>query len=561
MSTKSWTVPEFDRAAAVKLCRSGINPLTAVVLASRGIDSAEEIELLTGDGLSLINDPYLLDDMDKAVSRIEAAISTGEHIAVYGDYDVDGITSTTVLTEYLRSRGAKCDFFIPERLTDGYGVKAPALKRLRDMGASLVITVDCGITASAEAEYAKKLGLDMIITDHHKCPETLPSVIAVIDPGRPDGHYPFSSLAGVGVAFKLICAMEKDTDVSELLDRFGGIVALGTVADVMPVTYENRAIIKRGLKRLSSTGNLGIKCLCRAAGTDPDKITVTNMGFILAPRLNAAGRLGATDYATELLMTRDERRAEKCAAELCRLNRERQQLESELVKDAVAYLDKHPAEGRPVVIASESWHQGVAGIAASRLAEKYSVPAVVICVSEGLGRGSCRSFGDFNIFAGLEYCAGVLEGFGGHDMAAGLTVREENIPALREKLGEYYISTGGAREPALHVDYEVVKPGLLTVQNVTALDMLEPYGVGNPSPLLCIKGAEISCVSAVGGGRHTKFRASKFGESYDCIFFSKTPAELRLSDGDRADIAFLPQVSEFRGRRSVQLLINDLRHA
>jgi single-stranded-DNA-specific exonuclease len=559
MKYSNWTISNFDREAAIRLCRMGLNPLMAVILVSRGIKSKDKVDELIGNNTSFIGDPFLLEGMEAAVSRINRAISSGEHIAVYGDYDVDGITSTTLLAGYFNSRGVNCSLFIPERLTDGYGVKAGALEKLKSEGVDLVITVDCGITAVHEVEFAKNLGLDIIITDHHKCPDILPDAVAVIDPARPDSKYPFSSLAGVGVAFKLICALENDTDISVLLEKYGGITALGTVADVMPVTYENRVIIKYGLKTLNSSGHLGIKCLCEAAGIAPGQITVSNLGYVLAPRLNAAGRLGFTHYAVDLLMTNEEMEARRYASDLCRLNKERQQLESQLIDDATIYLQHHPSEGLPLILSSETWHQGVAGIAASKLAEKFHVPAVVICLSDGIGRGSCRSFGDFNIFKALEHCADLLDGFGGHDMAAGLTIPEENISVFRDRMCEYYTQTAKVDELSLPVDFEVTKPGLLTVENVASLELMEPYGNGNPSPLLCIKQASVLSVAAVGGGKHSKFRIKKFDEIFDCIFFTKSPEELGIAVNSVVDIAFLPQISTFRGRQSVQLLINDLR--
>ena len=559
MSRDDWEISGYDRDVAVKLVHDGVNPLLAVLLASRGLSGREDVRFLTEESCLPLYDPMQMRDMDRAVARLRRAIEDREHVAVHGDYDVDGLTSVCLLTNYLRGKGLTCETYIPERL-EGYGVKAQSLELLREKGVTLVITVDCGITAAEEAEYAKTLGLDMIITDHHECKERLPDAAAVIDPKRPDCSYPNCALAGVGVAFKLVCAMEGADRTDALLSEYGDLVALGTIADVMPVVGENRLLIRRGVEEIRRGGRAGIRHLAVASGCESSRdVSMNCVGFSLAPRLNAAGRLGNISAALELLMAQDDETAERLAQELCEMNRTRQQMVNDVYGDAVRMLEADPPEGRPIVIASDKWHQGVAGIVASRLAEAYLLPAVVICVENGSGRGSCRSVGDFNLFAVLSKCADLLDHFGGHEMAAGLTVREDLIPELRRRLGEAY-SAAAAKisKPALHVDFEVVKPGLLTVENVESLSLLEPFGNGNPSPLLCMQNVGVTGVIPLSGGRHTKLTVRKNGESFDCIFFCRTAKEIGVREGDTADLAFTPQINEFRGRRSVQFLLADV---
>lgn len=553
-----WKIRGFDRGTAVGLCRGGVNPLSAVVLASRGVtDLAQAAEVLA-DGLGALSDPMELIDMDRAAARVARAIAEGEHVAVYGDYDVDGITASSMMAEYLRGKGLTCDIYIPERLEEGYGVNAAALDTLKGQGASLVITVDCGITAVEEARHAKDIGLDLVITDHHECAGIIPEAVASVDPKRPDCPSRSKGLAGVGVAFKLICAVEGPGHEEALLERFSDLVATGTVADVMPVTGENRVLIKRGLARMGLGLRPGLRELRAAAGQEGKAPSVSNVGFALAPRINAAGRLGSTDVAVELLLTTDPRRAAALAARLCDMNRERQRIEGEMLEEALHMLEKAPPEGRPIVLASSSWHQGVCGIVASRLADRFGLPAVMICLKDGVGRGSCRSVEGFNLFNALSACRDILMGFGGHEMAAGLTVREERVDDLRRALGEQCAAMDfRPAQRTLAIDLEVIKPELLALRNVEALEALEPYGPGNPQPVLCMRDVIVENAAALSEGRHTKLWVSLRGQVFEAVFFAKGPEELGVRTGGRAHIAFTPQINEFRGRRSVQLCLVD----
>lgn len=557
MTKPKWSVAGYDRAEAVRLTRSGINPLVSVLLSSRGATSESEIEALTSSELSAISDPFLMADMDKAAERVRRAIENREHVAVYGDYDVDGITSSCVVADYLRSRGIKCDIYIPERLEEGYGVKDSALETIAEKGVSLVITVDCGITAAENKRFAASLGMDMVITDHHEVSGERPTS-PVVDPKRPDCPSPAKMLAGVGVAFKLICAVDGVQNTESLLNRYADLVAVGTIADVMPMIGENRVFVKRGLQLVRDGARPGLSELIDAAGANRRKMTVTGIGYTLAPRINAAGRLGGTDVAVNLLLSENSGEAEELAKQLCFLNTERRRIEAEMVDEATKMLDKEPPMGRPIVLMSEGWHQGVAGIVASRISEKYNLPAIMICVKDGIGRGSCRSSGGYNIFEALSANRDILLSFGGHELAAGITISAENVSELRTRLGEAYVAASDdIPEPTLAIDFEVIKPELLSVANVMALDELEPFGTGNPAPVLCMTNMTVEAVVPLSGGKHTKLRLEKSGMVFDGLFFGKEPDKLEFKSGDRVDAAFNPQVNEFRGKRTVQLNLID----
>ena len=543
---------------------AGIPPLAAAVLCARGLDTPEKAAAFLDAGLGQLRDPLLMKDMDKAAARVARALADGETIAVYGDYDVDGITSTCLLTDFLRSEGGQVIPYIPDRMEEGYGLNTDALDTLSREGVSLVVTVDCGITAVEEAGHARALGVDLVVTDHHECKADLPQAVAVVDPHRSDCPYPFKCLAGVGVALKLVLALGGPDRQRELLERYADLAAIGTVADVMNLTGENRTIVRLGLERLRHTARPGLKALLREAGLEERPLTSGTIGYTLAPRINASGRMGCAALAGELLLTDSPVRGEELAARLCQLNRERQAIEAEIYEECQALAQALPQQQRyALVLAGEHWHQGVVGIVASRLADKYSCPTFMICLQDGKGKGSCRSFAGFNLFAALEHCAPLLEGFGGHELAAGFTILEENIPAFTQAMNDYVCSATGGEEmvSVLDIDAEVEDPGLLTLDGVEGLDLLEPYGSGNPKPVFSLSGCLITALSEVGGGRHLKLKLAAAGRSFDAIFFSATAAQAAVAVGDRIDVAFTPQVNEYRGWRTVQLQVCDLRPA
>lgn len=557
MNYSDWNIPPEGPEIPAALTQAGYTPLLAALLCRRGIRTPEEAESFLHGGPELLGDPMLLQDMDKAASRVRRAIEQRETVAVFGDYDVDGITSACLVTSWLRSKGLECEPYIPDRMEEGYGLNLAAMDTIKSRGASLIITVDCGITAAQEAEYAASLGMDMVVTDHHECGACpLPDAVAVVDPKRPDSRYPNADLAGVGVAFKLLCAVEGDA--AGVLEQYADLIATGTVADVMPLTGENRYLVAQGLAQINTNPRPGIRALLHECGAEGRPVTATTIGFTLAPRINAAGRLGKTAIAALLLLTDDSADADRYAAGLCQLNRERQELEQQIWEEASAIACRYPPRA-PLVLASDTWHQGVIGIAASRLSEEFHLPTIMICCDGERGKGSCRSFGGFNLYNALSACSEYLEGFGGHALAAGLTIRRENIDRFRRALGEYYRQNPADDLPELTCDLRVDDPHLLTMACIESLDALEPCGNGNPKPLLCITGARLVNAVPIGGGRHLRLHFAKGGYNYAGIFFSCTPAELGVRIGQWADVAFTPQINEFRGRRSVQLLVTDVR--
>ena len=558
MKYKRWQVADPCPEGQAVLEAAGLPPLLAGLLAARGVVRPEEARRLLAPEEEPICGPMLLKDMDRAAARVRQALERGELIAVYGDYDVDGITATCLLTQFLAARGGNVAPYIPSRLGEGYGLNAEAVHILAQRGAGLIITVDCGITAVEEARLAGQLGIDVVITDHHACKEELPPAAAVVDPHRPDCPYPFKGLAGVGVALMLAMAVAGPVQAPAILQEYCDLAAVGTVADVMPMTGENRAIVSLGLARLSPPRRVGLAALIRCAGLEDKPVTSVSVGYTLAPRINASGRMGMAEVAMDLLLTNDPDRAEELALELCELNRERQGIEGEIFQQCVQRLEEAPQEGA-IVLAGSQWHQGVVGIVASRLAEKYSRPCFMICLDGGMGKGSCRSWGDINLFELLSSCAGLLENFGGHALAAGFTVREENIPALARALrGAVAESCQGQALPSLLEVDMAVAPHLLTVEAVEALDLLEPCGTGNPRPVFLLQGAQVHAMSQVGRGRHLKLRLESRGVPLDAIYFSSQGAELGLYPGCRVDVVFYPQINDFRGVRSVQLQVVDL---
>ena len=551
-----WKVNEPDPSAVNTLVRSGYAPLAAMVLAARGICSNAQAHKYLDCDTPLL-DPFLMTDMDKAAGRVGLAMARGEKIAVFGDYDVDGITSTCLLTDFLRRHGANVVSYIPGRLEEGYGLNPIAIAQLSQEGVQLIITVDCGITAVAEAELCRELGIDLVITDHHECKDALPYAAAVVDPHRPDGGYPHKNLSGVGVAFKLASALCGDQE--EVLRDYADMVCLGTVADVMPLQGENRVFVARGLQSLARTKRPGIAALMAESGCDAKNVSASSIGFMLAPRINAAGRMGKIELAVELFLTDDPGRAAEVAKQLCDLNRQRQSVESEIYDQAVAML---PAGQPPeaIVLADETWHQGVVGIVASRIAEEYACPAFLICLDGEHGKASSRSHGGFNLFASLTALSSLLESYGGHELAAGFTINRANIPEFRRQICQLAAGFYSDDTPRSSLEIDCAIPAeLLTISNIESLSVLEPCGNCCPKPVLMMKNLTIERITMVGGGRHMRLRLRSGRFGLNAIYFSANPAAVSIQTGDVVDIAFTPQVNEFRGERSVQMNVQDIR--
>ena len=551
-----WNVQTPDVGAVNALVTGGYAPLTAMVLAARGLASPAQAQRYLACNEPLPS-PFEMTDMDLAVGRVRLALSRGEKIAVFGDYDVDGITATCLLTHFLRAQGADCVSYIPGRLEEGYGLNPIAIRQLAAEGVQLIITVDCGITAVEEAQLCKQMGMELIITDHHECKDVFPEAVAVVNPHRPNDGYPHMNLSGVGVAFKLAAAISGDQEAT--LAEYADMVCLGTVADVMPLLGENRVFVARGLELLKHTHRPGVAALMAECGCTPDNISASSIGFMLAPRINAAGRIGQIDLAINLFLTEDEEEAKELARGLCELNRQRQAVESEIFQQAV---DQLPIGKLPdaVVLADERWHQGVVGIVASRIAEEYCCPTFLICLDGDHGKASSRSYGGFNLFGALTTLSPLLESYGGHELAAGFTIHRNQIDAFRQAvcaLANEYYDIGGART-VLEADCAIT-PELLTIRGIDSLNALEPCGNGCPKPVLVMENVIVDRISLVGNGRHTRLRLRQGYHTLNAIAFGMTPQSASIEPGDVVDVAFIPQVNEFRGERTVQLNIQDIR--
>ena len=549
MDDEPWSEQKYAATLAAQQKEVG---LLAGILAARGItDPTEALTLLAGE--EELSDPMLLTDMDKACARILEAIDKEQTIVVYGDYDVDGVTATALLYQHLKGMGASVKCMLPSREGDGYGLSKNAIQSIHDKGCQLIVTVDNGISALEEAEFAASLGVDLIVTDHHLPHDALPKAVAVVDPRRADDHSPFKGLCGAGVAFKL-CAALDGCPPEEMLDYCGDLAAVGTVADVMPLTGENRTLVKAGLKSLQQTDRPGISALLEEVGLEGKPITAENVSYAIAPRINAAGRMDNAVTALQLVLCEDEERAEELAHKLNEINVARQETEQEIVKAAQEQLDAEPAilEDRVILIWGRDWHPGVIGIVASRLVEKTGRPVIVVSVDEhGEGKGSGRSVQGFNLHECIASCEDILLRFGGHAMAAGLSVREENLPELRRRLNEW-----AAREcavlftPPLECDLSI-HLDRITVESVRRLEQLAPYGAENPTPVFVLEKAVIDGIFSVSEGKHCRLRLRQGNASIYAVWFGMPPEQLPYTMGDVVDAAV--NLSVYESLRGAQL--------
>lgn len=557
---KKWTiVGKSDPSDLAFAERLGISPFLAGILRRRDITDVDEAEaFLHPERFQVYYDPFLMKDMDRAVARIRRATEASEKIVVYGDYDVDGITATTLLVRALRRLGGVVDFYIPDR-QEGYGLHPESLQKIAELGAGLVVTVDCGIAGTAEIEAVRGV-IDIVVTDHHLPGETLPDAAAVVDPHREDCGYPFKDLAGVGVAFKLCQALYREIRDEEFEDDLE-IVALGTVADIVPLRSENRKLVKVGLARMKETKLEGLRQLIEVAGLGGKEISSGQVGFLLAPRLNAAGRLETAMRGVELLLTEDEEKTKDIALTLNELNTERQQVEADILEQAkkqLASVDTSAA--RTLVVVGEGWHPGVIGIVASRLVDLYYRPTIVVSLQDGEGKGSCRSIKGFHLFDALTAAKDTLVRFGGHEMAAGLTVLPENIDALCRALDEYAETHMNEEDyvPCLALETEL-RPEDITSELVTELSYLEPYGMENPRPLFGCFGVNGFDVRAIGReGQHLKFLMDGNVQPIQAIGWNMAEKSVMVDRGP-VDIAYMPELNEWNGKVSVQCKLAELR--
>ena len=562
MLYRPWRIarPEKTQVASVA-AHTGLAPLVCGVLCARGKTTPDKLDDLLGEGK--LSSPNLLLNMDKAVQRILAAVDSGERIAVFGDYDVDGVTATALLYTYLDSIGADVYYKLPNRDDDGYGLSESAVELMASRDVTLIITVDNGISAHAAVARAKELGVDVVVTDHHLPPETLPDAAAVVDPRLPGDQSPCKSLCGAGMAFKLAAALE-GCEPEELLPYYGDLAAIGTVADIMTLEGENRRIVKAGLALMQHTDRPGLAALIRSCGLEDKPLTAENISFGISPRLNAAGRMDSATEALELLLCEDEEEAERLAASLEDKNAARQKAEQEIAQSVIEAIESDPTYGadRILVVAGEGYHQGVIGIVASRIVEKYGKPAIIISVDEtGEGKGSGRSIRGISLYSAIAACSDLLIRFGGHDLAAGLSVEAEKIPALRKAMNEW-----AAREypvvesPALEIDAPV-RLSRLSPESVSALDVLAPFGAGNPAPVFVVEHAVIDAVYALCEGKHSRIRLRQQGAALYAVLFGKGPDGLAYHVGDVVDAAVSLSVYEGKAGPMVSARIRDLRPA
>lgn len=563
MKIKKWVAAAPSLSAARSLSKAcGFTPLASVVLCARGIDTPEKAAHFLATDAAGLHDPHRLPDMDKAVGAIRAAIAEGQKMIVFGDYDVDGITATCVLLRYLRSIGADADYYIPDRLREGYGLSCAAMDALYAQGVRLIITVDSGVTAFEETSYAESLGIRMVVTDHHECRETLPAAYAVVNPRRMDCDYPFTELAGVGVAFKLICALAGPDALEDVIGRYSDLVAMGTVADVMPIVSENRILVAAGLRAMAHTQNLGLEMLLRESGQKTRRMTASVISFILAPRINAAGRMGNAAQAVELFLTDDPVRAQELAVSLCEQNKERQAAENDILQQAIAALRPvyNPLEDKLIVLDGEGWHHGVIGIVCSRICDRYGCPVVLIAVDGGIGKGSGRSMKGFNLFEALSDSADLLDKFGGHELAAGLTIRKEHIEAFKQRLHAYaneHIEPGDLM-PVVRIDCEIT-PDFITEESVEGLAALEPFGMKNAQPVFSMENLYVEDITPISSDRHVRLTLTRDGISYTAMLFGTGAGGCGFAQGNFVDAAFHLEINEYRGGRTVQLVLRDVR--
>lgn len=562
MGYRVWQQKAQDAQAEQELAAAGCGRLLSRVLVSRGCRTPEQARALL-DETAPLSDPYLIKDMDKAVERLRRALAEEEPIVIYGDYDVDGVSATALLYEYLTNLGAQVRCKLPLRTEGGYGLNRTALKKLADKGFKLIVTVDNGIAAVEEAAYAKELGIDLVITDHHLPSGELPEAVAVVDPNRPDDESPFKFLCGAGVAFKLCAAME-ECDPDELLDVCGDLAAIGTIADVVPLVGENRTLVREGLGLLQDTVRPGLAALLEASGCAGKAVTAETVGYSIAPRLNAAGRMDTAAIALKLLLCGNEEQATGIAARLTEINTQRQHTEQEVLAAALGQLDAEPsrAHDRVIVVAGENWHPGVLGIVASRLTERFGRPSIVISLADGEGRGSGRAPRSFNLHGALQGCASLLSRYGGHAAAAGLTIDEENLPAFRQAINRWAVQTyPEAQPPVLELDAPAAVAEL-TVQEVAQLEKLAPFGGGNHQPLFLIQGAVVDGVWPMGAEkRHSRIRLR---QGADCCFaslFGTAPEDLPYRVGTVVDAAVEAGIYAGRSGPAVSVHIRALRPA
>ena len=564
---KRWTIQKHDREEVIKLSQAlKVSPLIAALLISRGFGSPEKAFKFLNPTYSDLHEPNLLKDMEKSVARIFTAIETGEKILIWGDYDVDGTTGTVVLRKALEILGAETGFHVPNRFTEGYGLNIPALEKAKERGYSLVITVDCGSTAFEPIAWAQSNGMDVIVTDHHLTKgEGLPNAFAVVNPNQPGCDYPDKNLAGVGVAFKVAHALLREKGKENIVKGFLKVVAIGTIADIMNLTGENRAIVRIGLQDLPNAHNFGLKALMEVSDCNAE-MTSYHIGFRIAPRINAAGRMDVARHVVELFEAETFEKAREIAAVLDSRNRERQKIQLEITQLALLeYIENGGSRtaSHVAVVAGEGWHRGVIGLAASRITDKLNRPSVVISIEDGIGHGSARSIANYHLLNGLDSCGDLMEQFGGHAAAAGMKIKAENIDQLRQKLNEHAVKTLSEEDliPQLKIDAQV-SSATLDLTLVDELKMLEPFGAGNPKPIFATKDLILKDEPFVMKEKHLKLKLfDKNGKQFEAVWWDgvEKSKEQTLKPKMGIELAYTLEANKWQGNTRLQLVVEDLR--
>jgi len=555
VSEKVWKILSSDTNIGRELADAcGLSLLAANVLSARGYTRESADMLVRAEKYTLLHDPLLMKDMDKAVLTVSEAVENGEMICVFGDYDCDGVAATVMLHDYLSQIGARVCYYIPHREKEGYGLNKKAILELYNYGVDLIVTVDNGVSAIDEIAYANELGMRVVVTDHHQPRPELPDACAVVDPHRADDKYPFPEICGAGVAFKLICAMEGENGYGAL-EEYGDLLAIGTVADVVDLKDENRIFVRRGLEIMSESPRTGIFELLKAAGLEGKNLSSESVAFGIAPRINAVGRIESAETAAMLLLTESSSEACELAAVLDSCNQSRRVMEKTIVDDIAAMLERDPSitGKRLIIIDGSGWNAGVVGIVCSRLVERFNKPCIIIAKEGDNAKGSGRSVDGFSLIDAVSSCADILTRYGGHPMAAGFSLNSFDVPEFRRRIEEYAAKNHYEMPPVtLKVDC-AVSPENLTVDEVRGLSVLEPFGCGNEPPVFAVLDARIERVVALSEGKHSKIRLSKNGMFFDALFFSVSPRQLGFEAGDRVDVAFSVGLNEFRGEISVSL--------
>lgn len=556
---KKWEICKINEEDINKICEeNNLSQLIGSILASKKIISKDEIREFLNPTRDDFHDPFLMPDMEKAVERVLIAIQNKEKIIIYGDYDVDGITSVTVLKKFLEEQGLKTGEYIPNRLNEGYGLNKEAVKNISEQGYTLIITVDCGISCIEEIEYAKELGMEVIVTDHHEPGEIIPDCLAVVDAKRKDNKYPFNQLAGVGVVFKLIqsISLKLNLEAKEYL-KYLDIVCVGTISDIVPLIDENRVITKLGLKLVEKTRNIGLKTLLESTGYK--EINSTTISFGIAPRINACGRMGEEKEALELFLTNNIQEAKQISERLNQYNIERQETEKQIFKQAIQEIEEENKDVPCIILGKEGWHHGIIGIVASKVTDIYFKPSILICFEGEEGKGSGRSIPGFDLHDAVMNCNTYVEKFGGHSMAIGINVKKENFEKFKKEFEEY-VQNSHINDiiPIIKIDKEI-DLRKINIQDIRDLKLLEPYGEANKMPLFLIKNMKIQSIRTLSEGKHIKLKLGIDNYIADAIGFNMGNIAEQYLIGDRVDVVGSLEINDFGDNENIQINLKDIR--